>query len=133
MGSSSTSYGSNLNGIGQPGVGMHAPISCPKEARGSMMQTVCPSWAQHHRMACDEVYPRQCPCLRAFDLWSACGIRRTRRRSINDEGHTNLPRFGPPEGKDLHPACLILYCLYSWRCYNGAQMQSGEGGRRWRG
>jgi hypothetical protein len=26
--------------------------------------------------------------------------------------HMNLPRFGPPEGKDLHPACLILYCLY---------------------
>jgi hypothetical protein len=47
--------------------------------------------------------------------------------------HTNLPRFGPPEGKDLHPACLILYCLYSWSCYNGAQMQSGGGGRRWRG
>jgi hypothetical protein len=35
--------------------------------------------------------------------------------------YTNLPRFGPPEGKDLHPACLILYCLYSWRCYNGAR------------
>jgi hypothetical protein len=45
----------------------------------------------------------------------------------------NLPRFGPSEGKDLHPACLILYCLYSWSCYNGAQMRSGEGGRRWRG
>jgi hypothetical protein len=47
--------------------------------------------------------------------------------------HTNLPRFGPPEGKDLHPAYLILYCLYSWSCYNGAHMQSGGGGRRWRG
>jgi hypothetical protein len=46
--------------------------------------------------------------------------------------HTNLPRFGPPEGKDLHPACLILYCWYMWSCYNGAQMQSGGGGRRWR-
>jgi hypothetical protein len=33
--------------------------------------------------------------------------------------HTNLPRFGPPEGKDLHPACLILYCLYSWSYCNG--------------
>jgi hypothetical protein len=46
--------------------------------------------------------------------------------------HTNLPRFGPPEGKDLHPACLILYCWYMWSCYNSAQMQSGGGGRRWR-
>jgi hypothetical protein len=36
--------------------------------------------------------------------------------------HTILPRFGPPEGKDLHPACLILYCLCSWSCYNSAQM-----------
>jgi hypothetical protein len=43
--------------------------------------------------------------------------------------HTNLPRFAPPEGKDLHPACMILYCLYSWSYYNGAQMQSDEGGR----
>jgi hypothetical protein len=29
----------------------------------------------------DEVQPRQCTCLRAFDSWSVCGIRRTRRRS----------------------------------------------------
>jgi hypothetical protein len=47
--------------------------------------------------------------------------------------HTNLLKFGSPEGKDLHPACLIVYCLYSWSCYNGAHMQSGGGGRRWRG
>jgi hypothetical protein len=46
--------------------------------------------------------------------------------------HTNLPRFAPPEGKDLHPASLISYCGYMWSCYNGAQMQSGGGGRRWR-
>jgi hypothetical protein len=39
----------------------------------------------------------------------------------------NLPRFGPPESKDLHPACLILYCLYNWSCYNGVQMGSGYG------
>jgi hypothetical protein len=45
--------------------------------------------------------------------------------------HMNLPRFGPPEGKDLHPACLILYCWYMWSGYNGAQMQSGRGGRRY--
>jgi hypothetical protein len=45
--------------------------------------------------------------------------------------HTNLPWFVPPEGKDLHPACLILYCFYMWSCYNDAQMQSGGGGRRY--
>jgi hypothetical protein len=38
----------------------------------------------------------------------------------------------PPEGEDLHPTCLILYCLCNWSCYNGAQMRSGESGRRWR-
>jgi hypothetical protein len=36
------------------------------------------------------------------------------------DAHENLPRFSPPEGKDLHPACLILYCWHSWSCYNGA-------------
>jgi hypothetical protein len=43
------------------------------------------------------------------------------------EVHTNLPRFGPLEGKDLHPAYLILYCLYNWSCYNDAQMGSVYG------
>jgi hypothetical protein len=36
-------------------------------------------------------------------------------------------KIGPPlitqvcplKGKDLHPACLILYCWYSWSCYKG--------------
>jgi hypothetical protein len=42
----------------------------------------------------------------------------------------NLPRFGPLKGKDLHPACLILYCLYNWSCYNGAQMGSGYSQKR---
>jgi hypothetical protein len=51
---------------------------------------------------------------------------------IKQNAHENLPRFGPPEGKDLHPACLILYCLYIWSCYNGTQMRSGRGERRWR-
>jgi hypothetical protein len=37
--------------------------------------------------------------------------------------HTILPKFGPPEGKDLHPACLILYCWYMWSCYNGAEVE----------
>jgi hypothetical protein len=55
------------------------------------------------------------------------GAWRIRRLQTETGVHTNLPRFGPPEGKDLHPACLILYCLYSWSCYNGAQIESGYG------
>jgi hypothetical protein len=46
------------------------------------------------------------------------------------DAHESLPRFDPPEGKDLHPNCLILYCLYIWSCYNGAQMGSGYGRKR---
>jgi hypothetical protein len=38
--------------------------------------------------------------------------------------------YHPPEGKDLHPACLFLYCLYNWGCYNGAQMGFGYGRKR---
>jgi hypothetical protein len=55
------------------------------------------------------------------------GAWRIRRLQTETGVHMNLPRFGPPEGKDLHPACLILYCLYNWSCYNGAQMGSGYG------
>jgi hypothetical protein len=46
----------------------------------------------------DKVLPRQCPCLRAFDLGSALGIRRTRRRSMNDEGHTKFYPGSAPGG-----------------------------------
>jgi hypothetical protein len=35
------------------------------------------------------------------------------------ETHESLRRFGPLKGKDLHPACMILYCWYSWSYYNG--------------
>jgi hypothetical protein len=31
----------------------------------------------------------------------------------------NLARFSLSEGKDLHPACLILYSWYSLSCHNG--------------
>jgi hypothetical protein len=60
------------------------------------------------------------------------GAWQIRRLQTETGVHTNLPRFAPPEGKDLHPACLILYCLYSSSCYNGAQMGSGYGRKRWR-
>jgi hypothetical protein len=50
----------------------------------------------------DEVLPRQCPCRRAFDRGSVLGIRRTRRRSINDEGHTNFTQVHVPSVEDLY-------------------------------
>jgi hypothetical protein len=77
--------------------------------------------------ACDEVLTRQCPCLGLSIHGAYVGAWRIRRLQTETGVHTNLPRFGPPEGKDLHPACLILYCLYSWSCYNDAQMGSGYG------
>jgi hypothetical protein len=70
--------------------------------------------------------------FRAFDSWRVRGRWRIRRLQTETGVRKNLPRFGPSEGKDLYPACLILYCLYIWSCYNGAQMRSGGGGRRWR-
>jgi hypothetical protein len=58
----------------------------------------------------DEVYPRQCPCLRAFDLGSALGTWRTRRRSDESSGTREFTQVRPPwKGKGLHPACLTLY------------------------
>jgi hypothetical protein len=46
----------------------------------------------------DEVYPQQCPCLRAFDLWSVCGIRRTRRLQTETEGAHEFTQVRPPGG-----------------------------------
>jgi hypothetical protein len=83
-------------------------------------------------MVSDEVPTRQCPCLGLSIHGESVGAWRIRWLQTETGVHTNLPRFGPPEGKDLHPACMILYCWYMWSCYNGAQMQSGGGGRRWR-
>jgi hypothetical protein len=69
-----------------------------------------------------EVRPRQCPCLRAFESWSACGIRRTRRRSDDAGRHGFYPGSPPLLGNDLRPACLTLlmgwlqwWCLQWWR------------------
>jgi hypothetical protein len=45
----------------------------------------------------DEVQPRECPCLRAFDSWSVCGIRRTRRRS-DDIGKHRFTQVRPLVG-----------------------------------
>jgi hypothetical protein len=89
-----------------------------------------PPRARHRDV--DEVLTRQCPCLGLSIHGASMGAWRIRRLQTKTGVHTNLPRFGPPEGKDLHPACLILYCLYSWSCYNGAQMGSGYGRKRWR-
>jgi hypothetical protein len=78
----------------------------------------------------DEVLTRQCPCLGLSIHGESMGAWRIRQLQTEMGVHTNLPRFGPPKGKDLHPACLILYCLYNWSCYNGAQMGSGYGRKR---
>jgi hypothetical protein len=78
----------------------------------------------------DEVLTRQCPCLGLSIHGVYVGAWRIRRLQTEIGVHRNLPRFGPPEGKDLHPACLILYCLYSCSCYNGAQMRSGYDRKR---
>jgi hypothetical protein len=61
----------------------------------------------------DEVLTRQCPCLGLSIHGERVGAWRIRRLQTETWVHTNLSRFGSLEGKDLHPACLILYCLYS--------------------
>jgi hypothetical protein len=67
----------------------------------------------------DEVLTRQCPCLglsiherRAWALADSMASDRNRM-------YTRVYPGSPLEGKDLHPACLILYCLHSWSYYNG--------------
>jgi hypothetical protein len=58
----------------------------------------------------DEVYPRQCPCRRAFDLGSILGTWRTRRRSDESSGTRGFTQVQPPRKvKGLRPACLTLY------------------------
>jgi hypothetical protein len=51
----------------------------------------------------DEVPPRQCPCLRAFDSWCDQGIRQTRWRSDDTGKHGFYP--GSP------PCWVITYVL----------------------
>jgi hypothetical protein len=70
--------------------------------------------------------------FRAFNSWSICGRLADSTASDRNRGTHEFTHVRPPRGKDLHPACLILYCLYSWSCYNGAQMGSGYGRKRWR-
>jgi hypothetical protein len=61
----------------------------------------------------DEVYPRQCPCRRAFDLGSVFGTWRTRQWSDESKGTWGFTQVQPPRKvKGLRPACLTLY----WRC-----------------
>jgi hypothetical protein len=47
------------------------------------------------RMAFDEVYPRQYPCLRAFDLGAHWGPGELDGDQTKAEEHGILPRFGP--------------------------------------
>jgi hypothetical protein len=67
----------------------------------------------------DEVLPRQCPCLGLLIHGESVGAGGFNSFRQKQDAHESLPRLGPPEGKDLHPACLILYCWYSLSCYNG--------------
>jgi hypothetical protein len=58
----------------------------------------------------DQVYPRQCPCQRAFNLGSVLGTWRTRRRSDESKGTREFTQVRPPwKVKGLRPACLTLY------------------------
>jgi hypothetical protein len=67
----------------------------------------------------DKVYPRQCPCLGISIHGAYVGAGGFDGFKQKQDARESLPRFGPPEGKDLHLACLIFCCLYSWSCYNG--------------
>jgi hypothetical protein len=67
------------------------------------------------------------PMFRAFDSWRERGRLADSTASDRNRGTHKVTQVWPPEGNDLHPACLILYCLYTWCCYNGAQMGSGYG------
>jgi hypothetical protein len=61
-------------------------------------------------MATNKVYPRQCPCRRAFDLGSVLGTWRTRRWSDESRGTQEFTQVQPPRKvKGLRPACLTLY------------------------
>jgi hypothetical protein len=77
----------------------------------------------------DEVQPRQCPCLRAFDSWSACGIRRTRRLSDDTGKHRFYPGSAPLLGNDLRLACLtLLLARLQWWCLQqGRRLDLAEG------
>jgi hypothetical protein len=58
----------------------------------------------------DEVYPRQCPCRRAFELENVLGTWRTRRRLDESRGTRGFTQVQPPRKvKGLRPACLTLY------------------------
>jgi hypothetical protein len=70
-------------------------------------------------VAGDEVLTWKCPCLGLSIYGEHVGAGGFDGFRQKQDAHENLPRFGPREGKDLHHACLILYCLYSWSYYNG--------------
>jgi hypothetical protein len=70
-------------------------------------------WVSKKYSVGDEVLTRQCPYLGLSIRGESVDAWRIRRLQMEIGVHRNLPGFGPPEGKDLHPACLILYCLYN--------------------
>jgi hypothetical protein len=56
-------------------------------------------------------------------MWAFGGFDGFRQK----QGCIQIYPDSAPEGKDLHAACLTLYCLDSWCCYNSAQMGSDYG------
>jgi hypothetical protein len=80
-------------------------ISCESPS-GAFAAWVAPSRATPY----DEVYLRQCPCRRAFDLGSVLEYWRIRRRSDESKGTRGFTQVQPPRKvKGLRPACLTLY------------------------
>jgi hypothetical protein len=67
----------------------------------------------------DEVLTRQCPYLRLSIHERRAWALADSTASDRNRTYTRVYPGSSPEGKDLHPACLILYCLHSWSCYNG--------------
>jgi hypothetical protein len=68
-------------------------------------------WQKNSRTT-DEVLPRQCPCLRAFDLWSVCGRLADSTVSDRNRGCT---RFYPGSA----PHRIKTYILLVWSCIAG--------------
>jgi hypothetical protein len=103
-------------------------------ACGQVDRWWCPIWLCS--MTIDEVYPRQCPCRRAFDLGSVLGTWRTRRRSDKSKGTQDLPRFSPLErsgvrwvekclgSRDLPPS--LLYAKAGSQDCPSSQVQVGS-------
>jgi hypothetical protein len=82
-----------------------------------------------HNSSTDEVLPRQCPCLRDFDLWSVCGHWRIRRLQTETWHTREFTQVRPPWR-------VKTYILLVWSCIAGivwaVQWCTDEIWRRWK-